>query len=223
VSKVNVIAIDGPAGSGKSTVAKEVAGRLGFLYIDTGAMYRALTLKAIKEAVDFNNEQALSRLAAEVDIQLKMHRGSLQVMLDGKEVGKAIRKQALTEKVRFVAAIAGVRKEMLKLQRRLAGASKSGAVLEGRDIGTVVFPGAEYKFYLDAYPEERAKRRYKELKQMGQKISLKALARDIKIRDRDDMTRDVAPLAKARDAIYIDTTELTVNDVVEQIIKKCSI
>ncbi len=223
MSKVNVIAIDGPAGSGKSTVAKEVAGRLGFLYIDTGAMYRALTLKAIKEAVDFNNEQALSRLAAEVDIQLKMHRGSLQVMLDGKEVGKAIRKQALTEKVRFVAAIAGVRKEMLKLQRRLAGASKSGAVLEGRDIGTVVFPGAEYKFYLDAYPEERAKRRYKELKQMGQKISLKALARDIKIRDRDDMTRDVAPLAKARDAIYIDTTELTVNDVVEQIIKKCSI
>jgi len=223
VSKVNVIAIDGPAGSGKSTVAKGVARRLKALYIDTGAMYRALTLKAIKEAIDFNNEEALSRLAAAVDIQLKMRGDFLQVMLDGEDVSKAIRKQALTEKVRFVAGIAGVRKEMVKLQRRLARASKSGAVLEGRDIGTVVFPDAEYKFYLDAHPEERAKRRHKELKQMGQKVSLKSLARDIKIRDRGDMTRNVAPLVKAQDATYIDTTDLSVKEVVEEIGKKCSI
>lgn len=214
----NIIAIDGPAGSGKSTVAKGLAKRLGFLYVDTGAMYRVLTLKAIEEKINFTDEEALGQLARRVNIQLKMQGDTLQVLLDGKDVSETIRQQSLTEKVYYVARLARVRKEMVKLQRRLAQKAK-GAVLEGRDIGTVVFPNAKYKFYLDANAHERINRRFKELQQMGQKVNVKEISEDIKKRDKSDMTRDVAPLVKAKDAVYIDTTALNVNDVVEKILK----
>ena len=221
----NIIAIDGPAGSGKSTVAKGLAKRLGFLYVDTGAMYRALTFKAVKEKVNLSDEAALARLARRTDIQLKTQGDSLKVFLDAEDVSRAIRKQSLTEKVHYVARVRRVRDEMVKLQRRLAKQAK-GAVLEGRDIGSVVFPDAKYKFYLDAHKDERIKRRFKELNQMGQKVKVEGIAKDIARRDRSDMTRSVAPLVKARDAIYIDTTELSVDDVVEEIsnvILQCSI
>ena len=218
--QTNIIAIDGPAGSGKSTVAKEVARRLGFLYVDTGAMYRALTLKAIREKADLNDEETLAQLAGRVNIQLKIQGDSLKVILDGEDVTGAIRKEAITEKVCFVAKVAGVRNEMVKLQRRLARKTE-GAVLEGRDIGTVVFPNTKYKFYLDAKTNERIKRRHKELLQMGQEVSVENIGKDIERRDRNDMTRDVAPLVKAKDALYIDTTNLSVEDAVDKIIKIC--
>ncbi len=215
----NIIAIDGPAGSGKSTVAKGLAKRLGFLYVDTGAMYRALTLKAIKERINLNDEEALARLARRTNIQLKMQGGTLKVILDGEDVSRAIRKQSLTEKVRYVARISGVRNEMVKLQRRIVKCAKA-AVLEGRDIGTVVFPNAKYKFYLDAKKNERIRRRFKELKKMGQKVCVEEITKDINKRDKSDMTRDVAPLLKARDAIYIDTTDLKAEEVVGKIIER---
>lgn len=218
--QTNIIAIDGPAGSGKSTVAKEVARRLGFLYVDTGAMYRALTLKAIREKADLNDEETLAQLAGRVNIQLKIQGDSLKVILDGEDVTGAIRKEAITEKVCFVAKVAGVRNEMVKLQRRLARKTE-GAVLEGRDIGTVVFPNTKYKFYLDAKTNERIKRRHKELLQMGQEVSVENIGKDIERRDRSDMARDVAPLVKAKDALYIDTTNLSVEDAVDKIIKIC--
>jgi cytidylate kinase len=217
-----IISIDGPAGSGKSTVAKELARRLGFLYVDTGAMYRALTLAAVKEKIDLKDKEALIRLAQRVDIQLKMQGGFLKVFLNGVDVSRAIREQAITEKVRYLAPIKDVRSEMVKLQKRLAQQSK-GAVLEGRDIGSVVFPKAKYKFYLDARIKERISRRYKELQQMGQRLSVEDIAKDINRRDKSDMTRKVAPLVKAKDAVYIDTTDSTVEDVVEKILNRCSI
>ncbi|UCB56662.1 MAG: (d)CMP kinase [Candidatus Omnitrophota bacterium] len=212
-----IIAIDGPAGSGKSTVAKEVARRLDFLYVDTGAIYRALTLAAMREKVDLEDGKALAELARRVKIQLSMRGDSLKVMLGREDVSRAIREQALTERVRFVAQIKAVRAELVKLQRKLAENAK-GAVLEGRDIGTVVFPTAKYKFYLDASPSERTRRRFKELRQMGQKVRAEAIAEDIEKRDKSDMTRAVAPLAKAQDAVFIDTTKLSVRDVVEKIL-----
>ena len=217
----NVIAIDGPAGSGKSTVAKAVAKRLGLLYVDTGAMYRALTLKALKKGLTFDKHLALVKMTKNTRIRLKMNSDILSVYLDTQDVTQDIRQPAVTEKVRFLAAIEAVRSQMLKLQRKLVRSSR-GAVLEGRDIGTVVFPDARYKFYLDADKDVRVQRRFKELGQMVQGLSQEEVSRDIKSRDKTDMERKVAPLAKAKDAVYIDTTDLSVAEVAEKIIQICS-
>lgn len=217
-----IIAIDGPAGSGKSTVARGLAKRLGLLYVDTGAMYRALTLKAIKQGLDFNNRAALVSLAKGTDIQLNMQGDTLKVTLDGKDVTMAIRQHSVTKQVRYLAKIADLRREMVKLQRRLANSAR-GAVLEGRDIGTVVFPNARYKFYLDAKISERVKRRYKDLKHLGEQLSLEDIGEDINKRDKSDMERDVAPLVRAKDAVYLDTTDLGVEEVVDKLSKRCAI
>ena len=213
-----VIAIDGPAGSGKSTVAREVAKRLKCLYIDTGAMYRALTLAAINSGLDFKNEEALVQLAKNTDIELKESSGSLKVFLDGQDVSERIRSMSVTTKVKFPAALKGVRENMVRLQRKL-GRSPRGAVLEGRDIGTVVFPRAEGKFYLEASLDTRVTRRFEEMKEKGFSISREEVKSDVLARDKADMTRVIATLVKAKDALEIDTTGMTVEEVVRHILK----
>ena len=223
MTKINIIAVDGPAGSGKSTVAKKVAEELRFLYIDTGAMYRALTVKAIKNKLDFTDGKALVGLSKDMDIELKQKDDSLKVYLDKVDVTEEIRTMQVTGKVKILASLKGVRESMVKLQRKL-GKSSSGAVLEGRDIGTVVFPEARHKFYLDASLKTRVKRRFDELKEKGFSVSLKEIEDDVVSRDKSDMTRTVGPLKKAGDATLVDTTSMSVSEVVETILEsvKCS-
>ncbi|MGB2705806.1 MAG: (d)CMP kinase [Candidatus Omnitrophota bacterium] len=217
MKKPNVIAIDGTAGSGKSTVAKEVAKELGFLYIDTGAMYRALTLAAVNEGLDLSDRDALLALSKNTDIELKDSGGSLKVYLDKKDVSEDIRTMEVTTKVKHLASLKGVRENMVKIQRKL-GHSSRGAVLEGRDIGTVVFPETPYKFYLDADFETRAARRFRELKEKGLSVSLEEVRKDVEHRDSSDMTRKVGALKKAEGATVIDTTDMTVCEVAKRIL-----
>jgi cytidylate kinase len=211
-----IIAIDGPAGSGKSTVSKIVAKRLALLYIDTGAMYRAITLKAMRLGLNLEDEDALVSLARNTKISLE-DKDKLRVLLDGEDVSLAIRTPDVTANVKYIARVPGVRHEMVALQRSI-GQRCGGAILEGRDIGTVVFPNADYKFYLDASPEERAKRRCKELIESGQKASEISVKEDILIRDNSDMKRSVGALKKCDDAIFIDTTGLSIDGVTEKIL-----
>lgn len=213
-----VIAIDGPAGAGKSTIARLAAKKLDVLYIDTGAMYRALTLKAIRRAMNCQDESALTELMRKTRIELKNnHDGYIQVFLDDEDVSLAIRKPEVSRYVSDVSKAAGVRKEMLGLQRQMG--LKGPCVLDGRDIGTVVFPDADRKFFLDADFKERGMRRYKELKEKGEDIALKEVEADLKNRDTIDSTRECAPLKQAEDAIYVDTTNMSIEEVVEHILK----
>lgn len=214
--KLLVVAIDGPAGSGKSTVSKRIANALGVLYIDTGAMYRVVTLKAIRKGINLEDEKALTELARSTKIDLDEKDGKPRVYLDGEDVASLIRTPELTSKVKYIARVPGVRQEMVNLQRSIG--KKHGAVLEGRDIGTVVFPDADYKFYLDASVEERALRRHKELKELSQEVTVGGIKKDIVERDSSDMKRSVGALKKAEDAIFIDTTKLTIDGVVEKIL-----
>jgi len=224
VNRVNVIAIDGPAGSGKSTIAKRIAEKLGFLYIDTGAMYRALTLKAIRKGLDFNDKEALLALSKNTDIEFKEGPRSLRVYLDGKDVTEEIRTMEVTTRVKKLASLKDVRSNMVKLQRKLGEASK-GAVLEGRDIGTVVFKDARYKFYLDASLETRVKRRFDEFADKKINVALEEVRKDVTERDTSDMTREVGALKKAPDAAAIDTTDMTIEEVTGAVLKvvKCEI
>jgi cytidylate kinase len=213
-----IIAIDGPAGSGKSTVSKLVAKKLGLLYLDTGAMYRALTLKAMRAGLNLEDEAALADMAKVTDIRLKTQPNAddVRVILDGGDVTREIRTPAVTEKIKYIARAPGVRECMVKIQRSIG--EKDGAVLEGRDTTTVVFPDADYKFYLDADINERAKRRFKELKALGMGASLKEVQADAKRRDESDQTRSVGALKRAEDAVYIDTTKLGIDEVVAKIL-----
>lgn len=214
-----IIAIDGPAGAGKSTIARNLAKKLRFLYIDTGAMYRALTLKIINNKIDANNKKAIYEIAKNTSIGLKNKDDfSISVSLDGADVSNEIRHPKVTKLVSDIAKIKEVREVMVELQRKLG---KSGnCVLDGRDIGTVVFPDADKKFYLDADFKERVNRRFKELVQMGQKISPGEVEADLSNRDTIDSTRKIAPLKKADDAIYIDTTNMTIEEVIEAVFNK---
>ncbi|MBN1913530.1 MAG: (d)CMP kinase [Candidatus Omnitrophica bacterium] len=211
-----IIAIDGPAGAGKSTVAKRLARRLGFLYVDTGAMYRAVTLKAIENSVNIEDEAALIKMAKETNIDLTDGpEGSLTVFLDERDVSLDIREPRITKFVSDVAKIKGVREVMVGLQRKLG--SQKDSVLEGRDIGTVVFPEADKKFFLDARFEERTQRRYKELAQYKKDVTEGEVAQDLSNRDNIDSTRKCSPLKKAEDAIYIDTTDMAIEEVVDRL------
>jgi cytidylate kinase len=213
-----IIAVDGPAGAGKSTVAKLIAQKLGFLYIDTGAMYRALTLKVLDSHIDIQDIPAIIRTANNTKINLtNKDDKTLAVFLDGKDVSSEIRQPRITKFVSDIARIKEVREVMLGLQRELG--KKSNSILDGRDIGTVVFPDADKKFYLDAKFDERTKRRYKELKGTGQQITSEDVAKDLSNRDKIDSTREHAPLKQAEDAIYIDTTDMTIEEVAETLIK----
>jgi cytidylate kinase len=212
-----IIAVDGPAGAGKSTAARILAHKLGFLYIDTGAMYRALTLKAIEEKIDIKDTSSLIKMANNSRIDLMNNPdGSLKIILDGEDVTPLIREPRITERVSDIAKIKGVRQVMLGLQRKLG--RERDSVLDGRDIGTVVFPEADKKFYIDAEFKERVKRRYKELKGLGQDVTMKDVEADLRNRDTIDSTRKFAPLKKAADAIYIDTTDMTIGEVVDTLL-----
>lgn len=219
-----VITIDGPAGAGKSTAAKELAKRLGFAYLDTGAMYRALTLKALRQKINLENENQLIDLARKTLINITTDdRKSLKVVLDAEDVTESIRSLEVTQSTFYVARIAGVREVMVQRQREIG--AKNNIVIEGRDTGTVVFPRATKKFYLDADSQERAQRRIKELKGQGKKIDESVIARDLEERDTKDITRAVGPLKKAEDAIFIDSTNLSIAQVVDKMlghIKECS-
>jgi cytidylate kinase len=211
-----IVAIDGPSGAGKSTVAKSLAKRLGYMYIDTGAMYRAVALKAKRDGVDINDSAALSRLCENAKIGFVPDNGGLRTILDGEDVSEAIRTPEMSMAASAISARKEVREALLFLQRRMG--ENGGVVLEGRDVGTVIFPNAEAKFFLDATLEERGRRRYKELAAKGNSVTLEQTIEDVRKRDMNDSSRDIAPLKKADDAVLIDSTGLSVEEVVEKMI-----
>ena len=215
-----IIAIDGPAGAGKSTVAKILAKRLGFLYIDTGSMYRALTLKVLDQGIAINDQARIIQLANQIKIDLRNNPdGPLTVLLDGVDVSLAIRQPRITQFVSDVAKIKDVRTVLVKMQREFG--QKKDCVLDGRDIGTVVFPQAEKKFFIDASAQERVNRRFKELEGLGQSVIKNDVARDLANRDQIDSTREASPLRQAPDAIYIDTSDLSIEQVVDKLFNYC--
>lgn len=212
-----VITIDGPAGAGKSTVAKELAKRLGFAYLDTGSMYRALTLRALREKIDLKDERQLIALTKKTLIDIDTDEAqSLKVLLNGEDVSEKIRSIEVTNNTVFIARVPGVREVMVARQREIG--EKKNVVVEGRDTGTVVFPKAAKKFYLDADFKERSRRRMKELKDKGKAVDESELRHDLKERDTKDMTRRVGPLKQAKDAIFIDSTDMSIEDVVQKIL-----
>ena len=216
--KTTVVTIDGPAGAGKSTVAKALAKQLKYFYLDTGAMYRALTLKALTGKTDLTDEQALAALARKTSIDFKEDpQKGLRVFLDGKDVSDAIRTQDVTNNTFYIARAPSVREVMVELQRTIGG--RLNVVVEGRDVGTVVFPKAKYKFYLDADVTERSRRRSKELQEKGQHVEAAKLRQDIEERDKSDMTRTTGPLKKAADAVVIDSTRLSAQQVVDKMLE----
>ena len=213
-----IIAIDGPAGSGKSSTAKALATRVKIPYIDTGAMYRALTLKAMRKGVAFSDQKGLIALSKKISIRLTGGDPAKQrVILDGKDVTADIRLPEVTKNVFYVAQEPLIRRELVKMQRVMG--EKNGGVMEGGDIGTVVFPNADYKFYFESTPQIRAKRRYQELVAAGNHVTLKAVLDDIKKRDKTDFERKEGPLCQAKDAILIDTTPLTIGQTVDRMLR----
>jgi CMP/dCMP kinase len=213
-----VIAIDGPAASGKSTTAKLVAKRLGYMYLDTGAMYRAMTLKVLENNIPIADEIAISRLAEKTHIEIIEGNDSLRVLLDKRDVTKEIRFQAVTNAASAVSAYRKVRELMVREQQRMGRCG--GVVVEGRDIGTVVFPDAELKIFMVASPEIRAERRRKELEASGVNVPVEQLVKEIVERDRKDSERNLSPLKRAYGAIMLDTSQMTIDEQVEFILDK---
>lgn len=213
-----VVAIDGPAGAGKSTVARQVAKELGYIYIDTGAMYRALTLKALRQDIPMDDEEALTRLAQNTEIRIAYCDHTQVIFMDGEDVSKEIRMPVVSQNVSMVAKVSGVRVEMVRLQRELAAGG--GVVMDGRDIGSYVLPRADCKIFLTASAAERARRRAGDLAAAGLEVDLGQLEQEILMRDRIDSTREMAPLIQADDAILIDSSRMSFGEVVEQV-KQC--
>ena len=210
-----IVAIDGPSGAGKSTLAKSIAKELGFTYLDTGAMYRALALKAIRQGLDLTDEGKVAALARATDIDLVEKNGTVAVLLDGADVAGLIRTPEVSQMASKISALKVVRKRLLELQRALG--ERGNVVAEGRDIGTVIFPRAEVKVYLDASVEERARRRCEELHRAGREVTLQDTRQEMEERDKRDSERDLAPLCKAEDALAIDSSSLSADAVRERV------
>ncbi|MGZ3589347.1 MAG: (d)CMP kinase [Thermodesulfobacteriota bacterium] len=208
------IAIDGPSGAGKSTVAKALAKRLSYIYIDTGAMYRSVALKVKEKAISPQDESAVSQLASSLHLTLIPEGGQIRVLCDGQDVTEAIRTPEISRLASHISQQRAVREALVQMQREMA--KGGGVILEGRDIGTVVFPDAEVKFYLDADSDERIRRRYEEMVDKGIKVDLKQTEEELVQRDQNDMHRIHSPLKKANDAIYIDSTHRSVDEIVEE-------
>lgn len=209
-----IVAIDGPAGSGKGTITKKVGEKLGLINIDTGAMFRCVTLNMIQEKVTLEEEEKIKEILKNIKIELKENE---EVFLNGINVSQKIREEEVTKMVSPVSVLPMVREKMLILQREMA--KGKNIIMEGRDIGTVVFPKANVKIYLDASPEERARRRVKQNQEKGMESSYEEVLKNIMERDKRDLSREIAPLKQAEDAIYIDSSDMTIDEVVDKIIK----
>lgn len=211
-----VVALDGPAGSGKGTVTREVAKKMNLINIDTGAMYRSVTLLMIRQNIKLEDEEKIKEILDKIDIKFGIENGEQKVYLNGEDVSLLIRTKEVNEFVSPVSTIKIVRERLADMQREM---SKSiDVIMEGRDIGTNVFPNANVKIYLDATPEERAKRRFKQNEEKGIQIPYEEILESVKNRDYIDSHREIAPLKQAEDAIYIDSTNMSIDEVVEKII-----
>lgn len=210
------IAIDGPAGAGKSTIAKMAAKKLDFIYVDTGAMYRAMALTFLRREIDAKDEKKIAEACEHINVTIAYQEGEQQVLLNGENVNAFIRTEEVSMMTSNTSKYPAVREKLLYLQRELAAANN--VIMDGRDIGTCVLPDAELKIYLTASASERAKRRYLEQKERGVESDLAQIERDIIARDEQDMNREIAPLKQAEDAIYLDTSDMTIEEVVTKIV-----
>ena len=210
------IAIDGPAGAGKSTIAKMAAKKLDFIYVDTGAMYRAMALYFLRRDIDAKDEKKIAEACEHINVTIAYQEGEQQVLLNGENVNAFIRTEEVSMMTSYTSKYPAVREKLLYLQRKLAAANN--VIMDGRDIGTCVLPDAELKIYLTASASERAKRRYLEQKERGVESDLAQIERDIIARDEQDMNREIAPLKQAEDAIYLDTSDMTIEEVVTKIV-----
>ncbi len=210
------IAIDGPAGAGKSTIAKSVAKKLGFIYVDTGAMYRAIGLFMLQRGISLEEEDNISEACKQVEVTIEYINGEQQVILNGENVTGLIRTEEAGNMASAVARFGAVRQKMVELQKKLAGSSN--VIMDGRDIGTVVLPGADLKIYLTASTKVRALRRWNELKDKGIDNDITDIEEDIRKRDFQDMNREISPLKQADDAFLLDSSDLTIEEVIDKII-----
>ncbi|MCM1038732.1 MAG: (d)CMP kinase [Ruminococcus sp.] len=214
------IAIDGPAGAGKSTIARKVAAKLGFIYVDTGAMYRAMALFLMREGVDAKDAGAVSRKCKEADITIRYENGEQVVYLNGENVNGMIRTEEVSQMASLTSPNPDIRKRLVELQQKLA--ADADVVMDGRDIGTCVLPDAEVKIFLTASSAVRAERRYKELTAKGEKCDLELIEKDIIQRDHQDMTREISPLQAAEDAVFVDSSYMTIDEVAGVILEKAA-
>ncbi len=213
------VAIDGPAGAGKSTIAKLVAKEMGYIYVDTGAMYRALAIHFLNKGIVQEDEEAIILAVKDADVKIQYEEGVQQVYLNGENVTARLRDEAVGNMASASSAIPQVREKLLMLQKNLA--KQFDVIMDGRDIGTCILPDAEVKIYLTASVKTRAKRRYDELAAKGIECDLVAIEKDIEERDRRDMTRETAPLKQAEDAVLVDSSDMTIEEVVEKITALC--
>ena len=213
------VAIDGPAGAGKSTIAKQIARKLGYIYVDTGAMYRAMAYYLIQNQVDAADKEAIAAACQHADISICYQDGEQVVLLNGENVNAYLRTEAVGNMASVSSVVPEVRKKLVELQQKLA--RETNVVMDGRDIGTVVLPDADVKVYLTASVETRAKRRFLELQEKGEPADLAKIAADIEDRDYRDMHRDISPLRQAEDATLVDSSDMTIDQVVERILELC--
>ena len=211
-----VIALDGPSGSGKSTVAKFLSDKLNILYLDTGAMYRATALKALNLGIDTFDEEGVKTFINDINLEIKYIDKSQHTFLDGEDVSQKIREPHMSMAASNISSLKTVRLKMVEMQRKIA--SDISCVLDGRDIGSYVLPDADYKFFITASPEVRAKRRYDELKAKNFDVNYEEILKDIEKRDYNDIHRDFSPLVQAKDAVYIDTSDMSIEEVTDKIL-----